>query len=218
MMRAVRWTGWQSRGLRVAIAVCAVALLGTSLAGTSPRGAIDRHLTDRGLAESVERFTASAVTTSPIGQAITTTIEISIDRWSTDAERDRLVTTLKQRGPDALLEQLRALPQVGYISTPQSKGWALHFARSTPLDEGRRQVTIATDRPLAPDERPARGRTVDYPFSLLDIRFDAQGIGTGKIAYASNLAYNTRTGTIEIEKYGQQPVRLSNVRSIVASQ
>jgi hypothetical protein len=47
-----------------------------------------------------ERFTANAVSLSPeygTGQRI---VEINVDRWSPNAERERLVSTLQTKGPD----------------------------------------------------------------------------------------------------------------------
>jgi len=171
--------------------------------------------TGRTSAAPVERLTANAVTVSTVGLPPSqVTIEISIDRWSTNAERDRLVETLKGKGPRALLAVLRGLPSIGYIGSATSRGWYLRFAQTRPLDDGGRQVIIATDRPMSfADTRSPRDRNDDYPFSLIDIRFDRSGTGVGKLAYASNLTHNTKTGTIEIDNYGGEPVRLASVRS-----
>ena len=67
-----------------------------------------------------ERFTAMAVNMSNVGRAGAGTIEIAVDRWSTDAERDRLVTTLMEKGPDKLLDVLKDTRRVGYIRSSSS--------------------------------------------------------------------------------------------------
>lgn len=173
------------------------------------------HATGRREGAPVERLTATAVSLNKAGLPPTSVeIEISIDRWSTDDERDRLVDTLKGKGSRALIEQLRSYPSIGYIGTATSRGWGLRFAQTRPLDDGGRQVIIATDRPMSfNDTKKWRRQTVDYPFSLIDIRFDRSGTGVGKLAFASNLTHNTKTGTIEIDNYGGEPARLTNVRS-----
>lgn len=56
--------------------------------------------------EPVEKFTATAVNMTGVGRATAGTLEIAVERWSTDAERDRLVQVLKEKGPDALLDRL----------------------------------------------------------------------------------------------------------------
>jgi hypothetical protein len=113
------------------------------------------------------------------------------------------VQVLKEKGPEALLDRLRDLPRVGTIRTPTSLAWDLHFARSRKLDDGGRQVVLATDRPMGFREAANRPRTFDYPFTLLDIRFGADGKGVGKLAYASKVTFNEKTSTIEVENFGR---------------
>lgn len=163
-------------------------------------------------ASTIETFTATAVNMSGVGRPGAGVVEIDIERWSTDAERDRLVTVLKEKGSDALLSALQKLPRVGYIRTPGRIGWDLHFARNNQTDEGR-QVVIATDRPLSFFEASRRPRSADYDFTLIDIRFDPDGKGTGKLAVAAKVDYNNKTQTVEIENFGIEPVRLTEVRS-----
>src|SRR5690348_11269624 len=71
---------------------------------------------------SPERFTALAVNQEG-GRPGTAQVEIVINRWSTDAERQRLVKTLIDRGPEKLLEVLQDTPKVGYIRQTESIGW-----------------------------------------------------------------------------------------------
>ena len=49
------------------------------------------------------------------------TIDINIYRWSTDQEREMLLTTLQEKGRDALIDALMSIrPRVGYMRTPNS--------------------------------------------------------------------------------------------------
>jgi hypothetical protein len=164
-------------------------------------------------AEPMERFTATAVNMSGIGRTGAGTIEIIIDRWSAEAERDRLLTTLLEQGPDALFERLQDTPPVGRIRTPTSLGWDLHYARSIERPDGTRQVVIATDRPMGFRETVNQSRSTDYKFTVIDIRFDADGKGVGKLGYATKITVNKRTQTIELENFGIEPIRLTDVRS-----
>jgi hypothetical protein len=175
-----------------------------------------RPLSTPSRAAAVERLTATAVTAPKAGvRPIPVTIEIVIDRWSTDAERDRLIETLKTKGPNALLSLMRGLPGVGHISTPTSRGSSLRFAESRQIAAGGRRILVATERPVSPDEPRARlRRTDDYPFSLADIRIDSSGAGEGKLAYAAQLAHNGKTGALEIGNYSTEPVHLTGVRSV----
>jgi hypothetical protein len=64
--------------------------------------------------QPAERFTAFAVSTGGArGGAVASTVQITIDRWSTDADRQRLIDTLQSKGPEALLDTLRDTRQPG---------------------------------------------------------------------------------------------------------
>src|SRR5690349_3420751 len=80
-----------------------------------------------------EKFTAFAVNISNMTNgAATSPVDITINRWSTDAERDRLRGILHSKGQDALLSALQDLPVVGYINAPGSLRYDLHLARQRP--------------------------------------------------------------------------------------
>jgi hypothetical protein len=164
-------------------------------------------------AEPVERFTAVAVNMSGVGRATSGTIEIGIERWSTDAERSRLLASLLEKGPDALYDRLQDTPRVGYIRTPTSLGWDLHYARSVDLPDRARQVVIATDRPIGFWEARGQPRSIDYKFTVIEMRFDPDGKGVGKLAYATKVVVNKETNAIELENFGIEPVRLTDVKS-----
>jgi hypothetical protein len=157
-----------------------------------------------------ERFTAVAVNISNVGRTGATPVDIVIDRWTTDSERDNLVTIFKKKGPEALLNELQGLRRVGTISTPGSLAYDLHFARELPGEDGGRRIVLATDRPMGFFEVSRRARTVDYPFTLIDLRLDKDGRGEGKLAIAAKLTLNQ--DVLVIEDYADQPVMLNEVK------
>jgi hypothetical protein len=161
----------------------------------------------------LERLLANSVNMSNVGRANPGRIEIVIERWSSERERDELIATLKDKGSDALLSKLQKLPRVGYIRDANggSIGWDLHFARERKLEDGGRQIVLATDRPISAWEAFNRPRSIDYDFTLADIRFDGDGKGVGKLAVAAKVSTNDKTGAIEIENFSSEPVRLTDV-------
>jgi hypothetical protein len=162
-----------------------------------------------------ERFEAWAVNLSNIATGTTMQIDILIKRWSTDAERDRLVKTFEEKNQDALLSELQKIkPPVGYIRTPESVGWDLRFARQVPLPEGGRQIVIVTDRRMSFREASQRPRSYDYPFTLIELRLDKEGIGEGRASIATKITYDKKDKVLELENYASEPVRLQNVQQI----
>jgi hypothetical protein len=46
---------------------------------------------------------------------------------------------------------------------------------------------------------------------LAEVHLDAQGKGQGKLATAAKISYDKEKRTVEIENYGTQPTRLTQV-------
>jgi len=156
-----------------------------------------------------ERFRAVATNLSGGPGSRATTVEIKLDRMSTDGERDRLLAALRQKGQRALLTALRKAPTAGTIRTPDSLAYDLHYARSQPWGDGGQQILIATDRPIAFWEASHSARSLDYPFTVIEIHVDANGRGEGRMSVATKIIQAGRE--IVLENYNAQPVLLTSV-------
>lgn len=160
-----------------------------------------------------ERFRAFAVNMdSTVGRTGAQSVEIVVDRWSTEAEASRLLETLQTQGPQKLLDALQAIPRLGYIRTPDTIGYELHFARKTPAEDGGEHIVIATDRYISFWEARNQPRSIDYPFTVIEIHMNGDGTGEGKMSIATKVTTDKKRGTIILENYGTQPVRLNQVR------
>lgn len=161
-----------------------------------------------------EKFTAFAVDISNTApRAVTSPVDITINRWSTDAERDRLLAVFRDKGQDALLAALQKLPVVGGISIPGSLKYDIHFALQRAEAEGGRMIFLMTDRYIGAWEAANRPRTIDYPFTLIQLQVDKDGRGVGKASIATKITQAV-DGTIELENFSNQPVALNEVRRI----
>lgn len=161
--------------------------------------------------EKVE-FTAFAVNMNATGAAAAGTVQIVIDRWSTDAERDQMLSAFQENGSNRQLAALQKLRRVGYIRTPDSIGYELHYARQTSDEDGGRRVFIATDRPIGFWEARNRPRTIDYLFTLIEIHLGHGETGEGKMSIATRITVDRKRNVIELENYSAQPVLLQNVQ------
>lgn len=160
--------------------------------------------------EGQERFSALAVNFEGSYGTATSLVQITVDRWSTPDERRNLESVFAESGPDALLAVLRKAKPVGRIHTTGTLGYDLRFAYQVPLASGGRRIVIGTDRPLGFYEASYRPRSIDYPFTVLEMRVDENGRGQGNLVVASRV---TAMGeTIELENYANTPVRLMQVR------
>ena len=127
-------------------------------------------------------------------------------------ERQTLLGIVAERGPDKLLDALQDQPSTGTIRLPNTLAWDLRYAFQSPLPEGGRRVVLATDRPISVQEAIRNPRTTDYPYTLIEIRFDKNGVGVGKMSVATKITMSKDKQTMELENFGIEPVRLTEVR------
>jgi hypothetical protein len=159
-----------------------------------------------------ETFTAFAINMGDSRRPTSTShVKITIDRWSTAEERRRLVSAFSENGPDGFLKELQKIKPLGRISTPDSIGYDLKYAHQIPLPTGGRRILIATDRPLSYWEAANRPRSADYPYTVVEMRLDANGKGQGKMTLVTKV--NAFGDTIELENYDLAPVQLSEIRA-----
>jgi hypothetical protein len=148
-------------------------------------------------------------------------IEIRIDRWTSPEERTKLLSTVVENKPDRLMDALLDLPSHGRMRIPGHTGpdpmkvvlgWDLHYAWHQPLDEGGHRIMLATDRYITFQEARSNPRTMDYPFTLLEIRLDRNGEGVGKASVATKIRFDKKKNIMELENYSSEPVRLQQVK------
>jgi hypothetical protein len=171
-------------------------------------------------------ITAFAINMSTIATGANATVDITVNAWSTAEERTHLITTVLEKGGDALLRELQKAPVKGRIRIPGARqpdphhlalGLDLHYAWQVPLPEGGRRIVLATDRYIGFQEARNQPRSIDYPITLIEIRVDKDGKGVGKMAVATKISFNKKDNQLELENYGSEPVRLNNLQVKVKS-
>ena len=162
--------------------------------------------------EAIERFTGFAINMNSGPK--TATVDFAIERWSTEAEREKLLGIIQEnKDPnDKLLRELQRMPKVGYIRTPERLAWDLRYSHQSKLEDGGRRIVLATDRPIGFAEARNRPRTIDYPFTIVEVRLDKNNRGEGKILAGTRIY--VEKGSIVLENYGQQPVRFNEIRPL----
>jgi hypothetical protein len=140
-----------------------------------------------------EQFSAGAI---DMNHGRAGQILIDVDRWSTAADREKLVGSLMSEGSsDDLLKA------------------DLKYAQQRPGKDGGRDIVLVTDRPISFWEAVNRPRSIDYPFTLIQLHIKADGTGEGKLALATKITTDPDTKMIEIEDYAHQPISLVDVKA-----
>jgi len=150
------------------------------------------------------------------------TIKINIDRWSNPSQRQHLITTfLEKKKQEELLKELEKQPEVGRFNFPgymgpdpnntMRLGTDIRYAMNFPGEDGGRRIVIITPRIIGFREQVNQPRTYDYPFTLFEMRFNKDGKGEGRMAYATQITFDKKKNQIELENYSSEPVRLNNL-------
>lgn len=182
-----------------------VAIL--ALAVSSPGVAQQRQ--DEGKKKE-EHYTAVASNVSELAAAGIVQLDIFITRYTDDAEEEKLMAALDQKGQDGLVEAFRRVAPVGRMRTPGQLATEFHYARQYMGKDGRRRIILATDRPIGFVEAVNRPQSMEYPLTMLELRVDDSGQGDGQLFLAARFV---RTGNLLVlENFGTQAVVISRIR------
>jgi hypothetical protein len=168
------------------------------------------------------RITGWALSMGTVAPGANQSIQITINRWSTAAQRARLIDVFLEKKQDGLLRALEDEPELGRFNFPgymgpdpnktMSLGTDIRYAMNHPGEEGGRRIVIITPRVMGFRETASRPRTVDYPFTLFEMRFDRDGKGEGRMAVATQILFDKKKQAIELENYSSEPVRLNQLK------
>jgi hypothetical protein len=183
-------------GRMALMAVAGSVLLLAPLAASSP------------IEDAPARFVAAAVN---MNRGVAGTVDIVVNRWSSDADQDRLTNLMSGKDPQKLLDALQGMPRMGYLRTPGSIGWDIHFARHMPATDGGERIFLVTDRRMSFREVANRHRSVDYPFTVIEINLQPSGHGDGKITVATKISGDKNGRVVTLENYEISPVLLTKV-------
>jgi hypothetical protein len=148
------------------------------------------------------------------GSAGGTTVpfDIRINKYDTGEDVKKFSDLLIESGPDRLRQALEK-EDVGQLSPTGSVGTPIALARKV-VDGNKTIIRVVTVRRLSFVELRYSGRSVDYPYTFLELTLDQNGKGTGTAIAAAKIKFNKKSKTHEIEslQHGTAYNKLLNVR------
>jgi hypothetical protein len=140
----------------------------------------------------------------------TISFDFRISQFTTDEELQTFAQLVKDQGTNALRRALEKEDK-GRINAVGSTGNQIAVARKR-QDGSETIITIVTARTMPFIELYRNGRTTDYPFGYLQVKLDAAGKGNGQIMAAAKIRFDKKKGQYEIESFGNQYIKATNVR------
>jgi hypothetical protein len=183
--------------LGVVIAVAGLSAQGPILSAQGPAA--------RGAGET---FTATATVSAPAKKA-SVPITIHVDRYLSDADRDKVLDVVKKNDNAATTKALAALPDIGYVTLGE-KRTPLKYAYARPTGGGR-LVTVVTAQPIffvggsEKNAKPKEGFTLGLALLVLN----GQDTGDGELAPAVKV--KVKDGSVVTDEYGSEVVRLVKI-------
>jgi hypothetical protein len=171
--------------------------------------------------ESYRAFAVSMGTSNPpiVPAGQSTTLQITITRWSTPEEREALLAQLIENGQEALNKALNKSEETGFVRATGPRAGSrtnfpserLRYAFQFQGEEGKRRIVLALDRPIGMWEAINQPRFRDYDITFIVLDVDAEGKGEGQLAMGVRMGVDRENKKLVIENFGTEPIRLTRV-------
>lgn len=160
---------------------------------------------------SKEVYTGTIVNMS--GRSVSTSFNLTITAQTSDEEAQKYLSILASQGQDDLLKALHK-NKLGFIAATGQTGRDLLVVREAQI-EGKRRVIAIFERWIRMGEARNGYRSLDYPFSIIEIFFDAKGKGSGTFIGAAQVKIvrdkKSEQLRLEIENFGTFPAKIMGV-------
>lgn len=138
-------------------------------------------------------------------------LQVTINRWSTDAERDQFAAALGANDLAGARYTLHNAQAAGYLKWPGGLEYTLKYARRTPRPDGGIDLTLVTDSRVWVWWDTKMSLPLDEPFTVFHVRLDQNNVGQGKIAPASKVKADKAFGVV-VSDHDSHPVLLTDFR------
>jgi hypothetical protein len=157
----------------------------------------------------IERFQADSM---DLDSGRAEIAEIGIMEWSTDEERQALIQAFKDGGNQGAYKYLNKQDEKAFVSFPNTMGYQMRYAFQFNSD-GKRQIVMATDRPIGMGEVMRDTDSQRDSISLVTLELDPNtNEGTGEMVFGAEFKVNQKTGQLDIETMSMNPTKLTNVK------
>ena len=136
-------------------------------------------------------------------------INIYIEGYSNQDDRQSLINAFKKNGQDGLVRELQDMSSKGRVRFASGGvGNDVKYIMELPSKSGRK-LRLVTDRWLGFAELYYSPRSNDYDIGVIELDLTPDGKGSGTLLPACKLTVNKKKKELEVETY-QNPWKLTN--------
>lgn len=139
-------------------------------------------------------------------------LTVVIDRWSSDAERDRMLNVIMESGQAQLLDAFWDVSRIGTLHWPGGLEYAVRYARRMPRPDGTADVVLVVERPLWVWWDTSIPASSDNPYTVVQLRLGKDGKGEGRVSLGQTISTDKAAGVV-LADFTKAPALLNDVRS-----
>jgi hypothetical protein len=140
-------------------------------------------------------------------------LDVVIDRWSSDAERDRMISVIAEKGHAKLLDAFWDVSRIGTLHWPGGLEYAVRYARRVARPDGTADVVLVVERPLWVwwDTNMAKmAASPEHPFTVIQLRVGKDGKGEGRVSFGVPFESDKTAGVV-LRDFTKAPALLTDV-------
>jgi hypothetical protein len=137
-------------------------------------------------------------------------IDMAVDRWATDASRERLAEIFHAGGLASFLEAVKKEKAAGYVLLQNHERLIAGYADEESRPDGGRRILLLCVRYPGDWELTRDAGWTDHLFRIIELTLDAKNRGTGMIFHTAKVSFGA-AGVELIDELSGQPTKILSV-------
>jgi hypothetical protein len=140
-----------------------------------------------------------------------TFLTIHADAFSPPEVVQGLLDLLRDKGQDAVVDAMNAMPPIGYMKTTNTVAYYFPVIRYIPTATGYRIVAVCARQITAMGMATKPIVTTEYPVGAIILNVNKDGKSEGQVLPAIKVEFD-KEGKFDPKSYGTEPLRILNIK------
>jgi hypothetical protein len=140
-----------------------------------------------------------------------TFLTVHADAFSPPEVVQGLLDMLRDKGQDAVVAAMNAMPAIGYIKSTNTVAYYLPVIRYIPTATGYRIVAVCARQITAVGMATKPIVTTEYPVGAIILNVNKEGKSDGQVLPAIKVEFD-KEGKFDPKSYGTEPLRILNIK------